>query len=196
MVKLLRDRRTVVDPTVNVYDAAFTDRPGVVPRRYAAIADRLPPQVRRGLLEGGFPVPTGQDQRYRDSSQALLRMIKLLYDSGVTLVAGSDALAGFALHRELELYVEAGIPAPEALRIATIGAARVLKRERELGSIAPGKLADLLLVDGDPAQRISDLRRTSLVIKNGLILQPAELYKSIGVSAAAANDTASAERVK
>ncbi|MBL8268826.1 amidohydrolase family protein [Steroidobacter sp.] len=186
-VRLLRERHTVVDPTANVYEAAFTDRPGAVPRRYAAVADQLPPQVRRGLLEGGFPVPAGKDQRYRDSSQALLRMIKLLYDSGVTVVAGSDALAGFALHRELELYVEAGIPAREVLRIATIGAARVAKRDDELGSIAPGKLADLLLVDGDPAQRIGDLRRTWLVIKNGSMLQPEQLYRSVGVGTDAAS---------
>ena len=59
-------------------------------------------------------------------------MIKLLYDAGVPIVAGTDSLAGFALHRELELYVEAGIPPSEVLKIATIGAARVMKRDADL----------------------------------------------------------------
>jgi imidazolonepropionase-like amidohydrolase len=180
-VELLKERKTVVDPTVNIFEGMFTDRPGRTPTGYAPIAERLPPQVRRYLLAGGLPVPEGKDERYRESAQALLRMIKLLYDAGVTLVAGTDATPGFALHRELELYAEAGIPAPEVLRLATIGAARVMKRDGELGSIAPGKLADLILVEGDPARRISDIRRVSLVVKDGAVYEPAALYRSIGV---------------
>jgi imidazolonepropionase-like amidohydrolase len=128
-----------------------------------------------------LPTTPQNEQRYRESAQALLRMVKLLHDTGVTLVAGTDSMPGFTLHRELELYVQAGIPAPEVLRIATSGAARVAGRERELGSIAPGKLADVILFDGDPAQRISDIRRPSLVIKNGWIHEPAALYRAIGV---------------
>ncbi|HYY99618.1 MAG TPA: amidohydrolase family protein, partial [Pyrinomonadaceae bacterium] len=180
-VALLKERKTVIDPTVNIFEGMFTDRPGRVPAGYAAVADRLPPQVRRGLLAGGLPVPEGKDERYRESSKALLRMVKMLYDAGVTLVAGTDSTPGFALHRELELYAEAGIPAPDVLRIATLGAARVMKRDGELGSIAPGKLADLILVEGDPTRRISDIRRVSLVVKGGLVYEPAALYKSIGV---------------
>jgi imidazolonepropionase-like amidohydrolase len=137
--------------------------------------------VRRGLLVGGLPTTAQNEQRYRDSAGALLRMVKLLHDAGVTLVAGTDSMPGFTLHRELELYVQAGIPAPRVLRIATSGAARVAGRDRDLGAIAPGKLADLILVDGDPAQRISDLRRTSLVVKDGMLYYPAALYRAIGV---------------
>jgi imidazolonepropionase-like amidohydrolase len=148
---------------------------------FAPIADRLPPQVRRSLLAGGLPVKEDQDARYHDSEKALLRMIKLLYDTGVPIVAGTDSMPGFALHRELELYVEAGIPANEVLKIATIGTARVMKRDGELGSIAPGKLADLILVNGNPTERISDVRRVSLVIKDGNVYETAALYKSIGV---------------
>jgi imidazolonepropionase-like amidohydrolase len=85
------------------------------------------------------------------------------------------------LQRELELYVEAGIPPAQVLRIATIGAARIMKRDGELGSIAPGKLADLILIEGDPARRISDIRRVSLVVKDGSLYESAALYKSIGV---------------
>ncbi len=180
-VALLKERKTVIDPTVNVFEAMFTDRPGQMPARYETLAQRLPPQVRRYLLGGGLPVPEGKDERYRESEKALLRMIKLLYDAGVPLVAGTDATPGFALHRELELYAEAGIPANEVLRIATIGAARVAKRDGELGSVAPGKLADLILIEGDPTQRIGDIERVSLVVKDGAVYEPAALYKTIGV---------------
>src|SRR4030095_5632899 len=95
---------------------------------YAAIADRLPPQVRRGFLVGGLPVPPGKDARYHESQLATLRMTKLLYDSGITIVAGTDGLPGFTLHRELELYAQAGINPTDVLRIATLGAAGVATR--------------------------------------------------------------------
>jgi cytosine/adenosine deaminase-related metal-dependent hydrolase len=180
-VRLLQDKGVVVDPTLTVFETLFTDRPGKISPSYATIAERLPPQVRRGFLVGGLPVPEGKDQRYRDAQRATLRMAKLLYDSGIPIVAGTDGLAGFTLHRELELYVQAGIPAPEVLRIATLGAARVARRDRELGSIAPGKLADVVLVEGDPAQRISDIRRTQLVIKDGQVFEPAALYRALGI---------------
>jgi len=181
LVRLLKERKVVVDPTVNVFEAMFTDRPRQMPARYATLAERLPPQVRRYLLGGGLPVPEGKDERYRDSAKALLRMIKMLHDAGVDIVAGTDATPGFALHRELELYAEAGIPASDVLRIATLGAARVMKRDADLGSIAPGKLADMILIDGDPARRIADIERVSLVVKDGNVYDTAALYKSIGV---------------
>lgn len=180
-VELLKERKIVVDPTVNIFEGMFTDRPGHIPAGYEAVAERLPPQVRRSLLAGGLPVPEGKDERYRESSKALLRMVKMLYDAGVPIVAGTDGTPGFALQRELELYVEAGIPAGEVLRIATLNAARLMKRDGELGSIAPGKLADLILVEGDPTRHISDIRRVSLVVKDGGVYDPAALYKSIGV---------------
>jgi imidazolonepropionase-like amidohydrolase len=88
------------------------------------------------------------------------------------------------LHRELELEVEAGIPPAKALQIATINAARVLKQDSELGSIAPGKRADLLLVEGNPAEHISDIRRCRMVLKNGTVYDSAAVYASAGIKPA------------
>lgn len=180
-IKLLKERQTVVDPTVSVFEGMFTARPGHVSPDFAAVADRLPPQVRRGFLNGGLPVPEGKDQLYRDSFRALLKMVYALHRAGVPLVAGTDSLAGFALHRELELYVEAGIPAPQVLQLATLGAARIMKRDKELGSIAPGKLADMVLVNGDPTAKISDIRHTVTVVKDGTLYDAAKLYEANGI---------------
>jgi imidazolonepropionase-like amidohydrolase len=150
------------------------------------VAGRLPPNVRRGLLTGGIPVPEGMDARYRESFRRMLQLVAALHRAGVPLVAGTDALAGFALHRELELYVQAGIPRPTVLYLATLGAARVMHHDAELGSLTPGKHADRVLLDGDPMRDISAVRRATLVIKNGVLYEPDRLYRAIGVAPAAA----------
>ena len=180
-IRLLQQHHTVLDPTVSIFEEMFVSRPGVMAPGLAPVAARLPAQVRRGGLTGGLPVPEGKDQRYRDAFQAMLRMLRIVHDSGITIVAGTDSLAGFTLHRELENYVAAGIPAPEVLQIATLGAARVMKHEDERGSIAPGKLADVILVDGDPVAHISDIRRVVTVIKDGTVYDAAAVYHALGV---------------
>ncbi len=85
---------------------------------------------------------------------------------------------------ELELYVEAGIPAAQVLRLATLDSARVIKQDKELGTIAPGKLADLILIDGDPLARMADIRRVVLTVKDGIVFDPAAVYASIGIKPA------------
>jgi len=180
-IALLREHHTVVDPTVNIFESMFTARKGTIRPGYVAVAERVPPTVRRGFLTGGLPVPEGKEQRYHDSFAAMLRLVKLLYDARVRLEAGTDDFPGFAYQRELELYARAGIPPAQVLRIATLGAARVMKMDRELGSIASGKLADLLVVDGHPARRISDIRRVTLGRKDGMLYDPAALYRAVGV---------------
>ena len=177
----LKDRGVVVDPTVTVFENMFTSRLGTPSPSYAMIVDRMPPQVRRWFLTGGLPVPEGMDERYRAALRKMLDMIGVLHESGVTIVAGTDALPGFALHRELELYVQAGIAPKDVLRIATLTAAQVAKRDRDLGTIEPGKLADLILVDGDPTRNISDIRRVTMVVKDGKVFRPAEIYGELGI---------------
>ncbi|HSK43274.1 MAG TPA: amidohydrolase family protein [Candidatus Binatia bacterium] len=180
-IQLLKEHKIVLDPTLSIFEGMFDDRPGKMAEGFAPVADNMPAQVRRGFLYGGLQVPTGQDQRYQDSFQRMLDMAKTFYDAGIPIVAGTDSLAGFALHRELELYVKAGIPAPRVLQLATLGAARVVKRDSELGSIAPGKLADVILVEGDPAAHISDIRRVRTVVKDGVVFQVADMDRALGV---------------
>jgi imidazolonepropionase-like amidohydrolase len=179
--RLLLEKGVVVDPTVAIFEWMFTGRPGEMDPGAKKIAHRLPPQVRRESLTGGLPVPEGMDQLYRNSYRAMLEMVRRVYEAGIPIVAGTDALAGFTLHRELELYVEAGIPAGEVLRIATLQAATIANRADQLGSIEPGKLADLILVDGDPATEIGDIRNVVLTVKGGVLYKPEELYPLVGV---------------
>lgn len=179
-IALLRQKKTVVDPTVHVFEALLTARPGAVAPNAASIASRLPATLQRELRTGGIPVPDGKDQLYKDSFAAMLRMIKLLYDSKVPLVAGTDQY-GLMLARELELYVQAGIPAGDVLEIATLGAARVMRKDKTTGSIAVGKDADLVLIDGDPLKAIGDVRNVAMVMRSGIRYEPGPLWTSVGV---------------
>ena len=104
-----------------------------------------------------------------------------MFAAGVPIVAGTDTYAGFGLHRELELYVLAGIPPLQVLRIATWNGAKYTQTLAQRGSIERGKLADVVLVDGDPSTNISDIRRISLVLKGGVAYAPAQIYEAVGI---------------
>jgi Amidohydrolase family len=183
-IALLLQHHTTVDVTLATFEGMFMGRPGKISPDFARVLDRLPAQVQRAAYSGGLPVTEENDQLYKDSYQAMLRMTKRMYDAGIPILAGTDATAGIMLHRELELEVEAGIPVAKALQIATFNAARLLKQDKDLGSIAPGKRADLVLVDGNPAEHISDIRRCRLVMKNGVLYESADLYSAVGIKSA------------
>ena len=117
------------------------------------------------------------------AAAAYARLLKRLYDAGVTIVAGTDNNAGTTFITELQLYEHAGIPAAEVLRIATLGAARVMKDDGDYGSIAPGKVADVLIVNGRPTERIGDLRNLERVIRAGRAYDPRDLRAALSGSA-------------
>jgi imidazolonepropionase-like amidohydrolase len=183
-IAVLLAHRTTVDVTMAAFEGMFTGRPGKVSPEYAEVLDRLPAQVQRGAYGGGLPVTSENDQLYKDSYAALLKMTKKLYDAGVPVLAGTDALAGLMLHRELELEVKAGIPPEKALQIATWNAAKLLKQDKELGSIGTGKLADVVLVEGNPAEDIRNIRRCRLVVKNGTVYKSNAVYAAVGIQEA------------
>jgi len=180
-VKLLQDRHTTLDPTLSAFEDMFLTRAGEIPRGFQPVAKRLPPQVRRGLLSSGLTPPAGMDERYKQSFAKMVELVGVMYRAGIPIEDGTDSVAGFAYHRELELDVMAGIPPAKVLQDATLNSARIMSLDRELGSIVPGKLADLALVDGDPVADISNVRKTTLVVKDGVLYKSAELYSALGV---------------
>jgi imidazolonepropionase-like amidohydrolase len=157
MLALFKERGTVIDPTVNLWLSARAQ--GGTP----------PPNV-------GIPAPAS-DTLARRADATFLAIVKRLYDTGITFVPGTD---GSSYNAELENYERAGIPAAQVLRIATLVPAQVMKDDKDYGSIAVGKVADLLIVDGRPAERVADLRKVERVIRAGRIYEPKALRAAAG----------------
>lgn len=180
-IALLREKGVVVDPTVTIFDSMFRHRSGQLDPSYAMIADHMPPSVRRGMLAGDMDINDSNATRYARSADALLEMIAKLHQAGVPLVAGTDAMAGFTLHRELELYQRAGIAAADVLRIATLESARIAGVADTAGSIAVGKQADFVLLARNPLENISAVRRPVAVFKSDRWYDTARLYEAVGI---------------
>lgn len=184
-IELLRRRDIVVDPTLVAFEDLFVSQPHRPAPVYAEVFDRLPIswQRRIGAGSGGLEAPDGAAaMRNRAAFDRMIALVGDLHRSGVTIIAGTDAAAGLAFARELELYVQGGIPPIEVLRIATVNAARTMGLEDERGRLAHGQTADLILIDGDPTRIISDVRRVHTVIRGDRLFRAEALARAAGLS--------------
>jgi len=126
-------------------------------------------------------VGAGTPANVQKSDANYSRLIKRLYDAGVTMVPGTDNNAGTTYNAELEVYEHAGVPAPFVLQMATITSARVMKDDKDYGSIAPGKVADVIIVDGNPAEHVSELRKVQQVVRGGRLFDVRDLKVATGL---------------
>jgi Amidohydrolase family len=181
LIELMKQHHTVLDTTLAAFEGSFTQKQGEMDPSYAAVAAHVPVAVQRAWHKNSMNVTEQNAAKYRASYDKMVQFVGQLYHAGVPLEAGTDGIAGFTLHRELELYVRAGLTAAEALQVATWNGARFTGRLADLGSVEPHKRADLILIDGDPTRDISDIRRVSLVMKDGVMYYPAEVYEAMGV---------------
>jgi imidazolonepropionase-like amidohydrolase len=185
-VQLLDDHHIVSDPTLVAFENMFLERPGLMGPTFNRVVERLPLTWQRQIRAGaqGLEVPAGMDARYRESYARMVEMVGVMYRSGVTIVAGTDGADAFSLPREFELYVNAGIPPAEVLRLDTLGAARVMKQDAAYGRIAPGYVSDLILIDGDPTRNIGDTRKVRTVLRGDRLYDSAALWQAMGVAPA------------
>jgi hypothetical protein len=181
-VQLLKDHHTVITPTLDAFEDLLTGEQGKIIGGMEPLVARLPVQTQRAFLTGGLPLEGDKLTTYRASYEKLLAMVKLLHDAHVTLTAGTDNLAGLMLHHELALFVRAGITPADAIKIDTIEAARAMKMEKKTGSISPGKMADLVIVDGDPLAKIDDIGNVVSAMRGGVLFASAPLYQAVGVT--------------
>ena len=178
----LAKRGTIVDPTLTVWEQLMTSDGSALSPEYAPFAAISPPAVARGWKIAGYPLFGGLTRDdFRKSFAKMVGLVGRLHQAGVRIVAGTDG-AGLELVRELELYRQAGLSNAEALQTATIIPARMTGMADRVGSIAPGKTADLILVDGDVEQSLAKLRQVDKVVLDGALLDGDELRAAAGFS--------------
>jgi len=177
-ITFLAEHHIVVDPTLSLYEILMHPADQSV-TAFEPGAATVAPELRTALLHTGVD-PARADAADRQF-QTLRAIVGALHRAGVRIVAGTDqGVPGHSLHRELELYVEAGFTPMEAIQAATLQSARAMGLERESGTVRPGLRADVLVVDGDPLARIADTRNVRLVVANGRRYEPAPLWRSVG----------------
>jgi imidazolonepropionase-like amidohydrolase len=178
VIKTLAERRTVVDPTVALLEWLW--HPQRVPfETIEPGAARLPQALAPAFA--GIGVPDDRAEMMAAMHETLLRLVAALHRAGVPIVAGTDqAVPGHSLHREIELYVKAGMTPMEAIQSATIVSARAMGLEKESGTIEAGKVADMLLLNADPLASIANTRKIDRVMTRGRAYEPAPLWRAAG----------------
>ena len=182
MLAELKRSGTVVDPTLVVFEHALTKDGGAPDAAYAPYARVVPATLARGFNAGGHPLIENLTRDdYRASFAKLLELTGRLHRAGVPIVAGTDG-EGLELVRELELYQKAGMSAAAAIQTATMNVARLVGADKRTGSIAVGKEADMILVDGDPSRELGALRRIDQVVMDGTLMSGEALRTAAGYS--------------
>jgi imidazolonepropionase-like amidohydrolase len=177
-IAFLVQHGTVVDPTLALFEffsastakPAASIEPGVL---------KVAPELQGILADVGPPSPQAEISEKVFAKE--LAVVGALHKAGVPIVAGTDqTVPGHSLHREVELYVQAGFTPMEAIQAATIVPARVMGLDKELGTVEAGKRADVIILDGNPLESIRNIRKVEFVITNGIMYNCAELWRSVG----------------
>jgi len=179
LVKKLIDRKVTLTSTLTVFETFTPGRP--VPPGLEVLLPELKQQFEAGYQR------TAQTQNsiYKTLFPKALALERAFARAGGTLIAGTDptggggVVPGYSNQRQLELLVEAGFTPLEAIKIGTLNGATYLGRADRVGSIAVGKQADLVVLDGDPSTTIADVRKVNTVFKQGVGFDPAKLIASV-----------------
>ena len=182
MISTMAAKGIYSDPTMVAFEGLYVPENGDLSPAYSPFVGSLPPGIERQFRVGGFQVPKDLTRAdYRKSWGKMVQVLGKMHKAGVPIVAGTDGF-GIELIRELEIYVEAGFTPAEALVTATLLPAKLVGQEKNTGSIKVGKVADLVLIEGDPSKKIGDLRQTRTVMMGGKLMDADELRSAAGFS--------------
>ncbi len=179
---LMVEKGIAVDPTTVIHETAMTGRNGIVRAGTVDYIDNMPVSVQRGSRQAMLNVADEtEDKAYRAAFEVIIDTLSMLHDRGVLIVPGTDMGGAFELHRELELFQRFGMTNPEILRRGSYDMASYLGVDAELGTIEAGKLADFFLVPGNPTEDIRAIKTISMVVADGRIYFPSEIYPEFGI---------------
>jgi enamidase len=179
LVRKLVERKVALTSTLTVFETFTPGRP------MPPGLDVLTAQLREGFEANYARTAKNESSIYGRLFPKAMALELAFARAGGMLIAGTDptggggVVPGFSNQRQIELLVEAGFSPVEAIRIATLNGARYLGRESRIGSIAVGKQADLVVIDGDPSTTIADVRNVETVFKGGIGFDPAKLIESV-----------------
>ena len=180
-IRMLVKRHVAVTSTLPVFETFVPNRPPLQPR----VLDAMLPEARISFLTTRAQIAGAPDSPWPALLLKEMQFERDFVKAGGLLLAGEDPtgyggdLAGFGDQRELELLVEAGFTPVEAIHIASANGAQFLGELDRIGTLAPGKLADLVVVHGNPAANISDIEKTEIVFKDGVGYDSAKLIESV-----------------
>jgi len=177
-IAFLKAHNTVIDPTLAIFEleTASTAKPTA---SFEPEVNRVAPELAAQLTDVGPPLADADVRE--EAFEKMVAAVGVLRRAGITIVAGTDqAVPGFSLFREMELYVQGGLTPLEAIQAATIVPARVMGLDKELGTVEVGKRADLIVLGANPLDDIHNIRKVESVITNGRMYQCAELWRSVG----------------
>jgi imidazolonepropionase-like amidohydrolase len=157
----------------------FTATTAKPPASFEPGVEKIAPVLAQPLTD--VEPPSDRSELFARVFSKDIAIVSALHRAGVPIVAGTDqAVPGHSLHREIELYVQAGFTPMEAIQAATIVPARVMGLDKELGTIEKGKRADLILLTADPLADVHNTRNVEYVISSGVLYHTAELWQSVG----------------
>lgn len=182
-VRLMKAHGTALDTTASIVEQLMLSRAGETPPGQEAFLSHMPIGFQRYRKRSFVTIKSpAEDAAYRAGFAKVLETMGMLNRAGVQLLPGTDDTTGFSVQRELELYVLAGLTPAEVLRDATLGCEQYLHRTDRLGTIEKGKLADLVLIAGDPTKDISAIRQPRMVMLRGAVYFPSEIYSALGIA--------------
>jgi len=185
LIHHLVEKGVYLDPTLTIDEATFLLQPAA--QRDSPNNSVLPPEwikFEESHQSPLYDVPAALKETARNGFKKRQQFVGMCSRAGVMIIAGTDGpglgtlVPGYGLHHELELLVESGLSPVQALRAATLTAAEALGKDKDLGSVEPGKLADMVIVEADPLADVRNTKKIELVIKGGKQYRPADLIRS------------------
>ncbi|MEO7936915.1 MAG: amidohydrolase family protein [Dokdonella sp.] len=176
------DKKASLEPTIGIHEALLLSRDGEIPAGQVDTIDHMPIGAQRDAKQAWSDMSApGDAEAYAGAWQKILDTLSIMHKRGILLIPGTDTGGSFTYHRELELFEKIGYSAAEVLKLATFDMAKYLGRDQSLGSREKGKLADFFLVPGDPTKDLKAIKHIRMVIKDGVVYYPAEVYPHFGI---------------